>query len=329
MSTISVSWQKASGLVDDFSSERRELSRHISSLRSVKSYSSLRGFGYQSIFNTLGRVIDSLDDDKDHIKNLENGLSYVLREYDTSEKRISENIKHDEHDWGKSIIKTIMDGIGKAGIAGSIISTVYRLITGDQTAADYLKAIKSLIPGLGGIATVISKGGAEWASRLIGWNATDVSKSFLENWKNQFPTNTTSATKTIGTIAKWAGHLLTVVANGAENAEEFKGTGNTGRAIGETVFESAVDIGVGTACTAVAATVIAALAGTATAPALLVAGTGAVLYTGANELCKWASGGRDLGEVIADGICDGIENIGNAVRTNFNAFCNWGKALFA
>ena len=118
-------------------------------------------------------------------------------------------------------------------------------------------------------------------------------------------------------VTKWGGHLLTLAANAFENYDEFKGQeGMESRMVAETVLETATDIGLGMAATAVLASV------GAPAVAAGVIGVG-VVWVG-NEVCKWMTGGDDIGEVVSNLVCDGYEG----VKKGFNSMVQWGKSFF-
>ena len=138
-------------------------------------------------------------------------------------------------------------------------------------------------------------------------------------------------------VAKWAGYALTAVVNGIDNYNEYQEdvSMTVGRAVGETIVESAVDIGL-----SIGAGVLIAAALPATAPAILVGAAAAGVVWVGNEVCEWITGGRDLGEVAADFVCDSVEAVGNAVSnvadavadgvsTAWNGICNWAGGLFA
>ena len=49
MSTIYVAWKGVTDAIDEYSSERRELSDSIANLRSIKAYRCMSGYGFSSV----------------------------------------------------------------------------------------------------------------------------------------------------------------------------------------------------------------------------------------------------------------------------------------
>lgn len=128
-------------------------------------------------------------------------------------------------------------------------------------------------------------------------------ESFAKQFDFSLPEGATTADKVkLGT--KWAGYALTLISNGIDNYEEYKdGQISGGRAVAETAIETGVDIAISAAATAAVSAAAVALGATA-APAIAV-GIGAAAVTwAANGVCKWITGGKDIGEVVADAICD-------------------------
>ena len=113
----------------------------------------------------------------------------------------------------------------------------------------------------------------------------------------------------LSSFAKWGGTVLTVGSNLLENIEEFKGQdGKFERLVNETMIESTVDIALDVAAAA-GVTAAAAALGITSAPAVAVGAAAVGVTWAANGVCKWATGGRDIGEVAADLICDSQEFI--------------------
>ena len=222
--------------------------------------------------------------------------------------------------------------VGTVGAVGGIASGVGSLITGEGSAKDYISVSKYLIGAVGTGAVAIKNGGIEGIKYAVGLNDA-MDKIEIGSFGKGFNSSIAKQMDDLGfvksngkvgklkTATKWAGHILTVAANGIENYNEYQNDGITAeRAVKETVIESGVDIAIGIGATAVTTGVLSAL-GIAAAPAVLV-GAGAVAITvGANAVCKWATGGKDIGELVADTVCDigeGItelkEKAANAVR---------------
>lgn len=113
----------------------------------------------------------------------------------------------------------------------------------------------------------------------------------------------------LSSLAKWGGIVLTVGSNLFENIEEFKGQdGKFERLVNETMIESTVDIALDVVAAA-GVTAAAAALGITSAPAVAVGAAAVGVTWAANGVCKWATGGRDIGEWAADLICDSHELI--------------------
>lgn len=205
--------------------------------------------------------------------------------------------------------------VGNVGAVGGVISGIGSLVTRDGSAKDYITALKYFVSAAGNGAVAIGKGGAEGFRYATGMNdalakiqpgtfGKGVKSSIASQIDDLNFAKADGAAGKFKTATKWAGHILTVASNGVENYEEYKkGDISAGRAMGETVVESAVDIAVGIGATAVVTAGLSAL-GVVAAPAVLVGAGAAAITIGANAVCEWATGGKNLGEVAADFVCD-------------------------
>ncbi|MBP5282305.1 MAG: hypothetical protein J6Z22_07370 [Lachnospiraceae bacterium] len=198
--------------------------------------------------------------------------------------------------------------IGQAGIIGTFISTVGSMLTGDGELTDYLNLGKNLSDLVGGICGAVEH--SNWAEALFGLD--DGIKTVADQLDELNLGNATSTAGKAAVVAKWAGYAFTGLINLAENAEEFDGTGNYGRMVGETVFETATDIGLTIGATAAVSAGLTAL-GVVSAPAVVVGGLAVGVVWGANAICEWATGGRDLGEVVGDFAMDVVEGAGELI----------------
>lgn len=215
--------------------------------------------------------------------------------------------------------------VGNVGAVGGVISGTGTLLTGNGTVKDFVSAAKYFVSAAGNGAVAILKGGAEGAKYAVGWHdalakiqpdtfGKGVKASISSQVDDLDYVNAKGAAGKVRSATKWAGHLLTVASNGVENYYEWKENGiSSGRAVAETVVESAVDITVGIGATAVitagASAAAAALGTTIALPALAVGAGAAAITIGANAVCKWATakyGGeaKDLGEIAADAVCN-------------------------
>lgn len=334
MSSITVSWQGILSAANEYNDQRRELASCISRLRGVKSYRIMSGREFSSIYRVLGKVIDSLEDDKKNLKKLHEGLIAVKEEYTRYENKITE---HMEIKGAADVLDKVLDEvgwsvIGNAGIVGGLVSTIGSLSTSDWTVPDVLNAVDSLVSVIEGIApSVFGETEVNWANALtkealLGWDDAfenlDMSapdRAFMSSLNDDLFPNATTVGEKIAVGAKWAGAILTGAMNLCDNIEEFKGQdGKLGRILAETGVETAVDIGLGMVATA-GVTALAAAAGITAAPAVVAGAAATGVVWAANKVCKWVTGGKDIGEVAADAVCGGVEMIAEGC----NSFVKW------
>lgn len=355
MSSIRVNWQSAAVAVGEYASYRQEISSTIASVRSVRSYRCMTGPSFSSLYKLLDRIVSRLEDEKSDMRSLENGLSDVLKTYKQYEQKAAQQISGKtlqeenvetssgesadsgwEFPWGE-----FWKYISKGGIIGSAISAIGLVGTGPWSVQIGISSLKNILNAIGGISSTVAKGAdANWKEALFGLSdglsgldTSSASKTFTSSLAKQFGKDLsfTQATKIgdkikVGT--KWGGYLLSLVSNGFENYEEFADQEGSGsRMVAETVIETATDIGVGALATAGVSAAAAALVSAgviAGAPAIAI-GAGAVAVTwAANSVCEWVTGGKDIGEVAADLVCDTAEAIGDGI----GAVVDWGKSLF-
>lgn len=311
---------------------------------SIASRLAIHGAGSSTVRSSLRTIAQQFENESRSTKNLGQTLVTINNTYANAEKILTFDAKKDTFKWSN-----YWKVIGEVGIIGAVISTVGSIITGKWSGTTGFDTLKFAAKAIGGIAKAVSKGSkAKWGEALWGLsqpikdvaNFTGKGGYFVKSLTKQFTQDlgigkgnvpTTNAGK-VAVASKWAGHILTVAKNGFENFNEFKGTGNWGRGISETVIESAVDIGLGAVATAGVTAALGAL-GFVSAPALVVGGLATAAVVGANALCKWATGGRDIGEVVADAVCDTAEaavKVGkSAVKAAGKAVKNAGKAVSA
>ncbi len=228
--------------------------------------------------------------------------------------------------------------ISKAGLLGSGANILYKAFTGDEPLKSAVDVGKSINSFIGNVASAVGAK-EKWTDYILGFNnaldgldTSSAGAAFKSSWAKSFGKDLdyTGATKTADKLkvkTKWAGHIFKFISNGLENIEEAKsGDISAGRAVAETIIETGVDIAVDAAATA-AVSAAAVAFGFTSAPAIAI-GAGAVAVTwAANGVCKWATGGKDLGETVADAFCDISEGIGKAKNAAMSTISSWGKSL--
>lgn len=307
-----------------FSHNKKSLEKYRSSVQSIR-------VNYPEINRTLICIAREIENES----RLMYQMQLILEKSTSLYQRYEEKIRDytdgkQEKDEPKSLVDHIATWsnlwklVGNFGAVGGAVSGIASFITGSGSAKDNISASKYLVSALGTGVVAVSKGGSDGLRYVAGFNngldKIDTSsfgkaiKSSLGKQMDdlQFSKQSGGAGK-LKTATKWAGHVLTVAANGVENYNEFKEGGISGeRAVAETIVESAVDIGIGIGATAVstaAVSVIAGVLGVTAAPAVVVGLGAAAITIGANAICKWATGkfggeSKDLGEVAADFVCD-------------------------
>jgi len=346
--------KRVSGIEMELERERKNLEASCNIVSSVRRGNAFSGSAKQKIINALNTILREMEEEKRGFLRLEDSLAEIRQTYKMYEEKIARVEFGTSVQWGNDIIgNTIIGGgviteigdvvyedtekdsvwswgdtwnlISKLGIFGGVISTVGGTVTEDRHVLEFLKGITGVI---GDVASAWDKTDQIW-EYMFGLNDAFGGEIDMSSAKNAFTTSFkknftdlaldtgAEVTKKVEVVCKWAGHILTVVTNGFDNYDEYqekKGEGfSIGRAVAETTIESAADIGLGFAATAGITTIAAALGITA-APAVAVGIASAVVVWGVNGICKWATGGRDIGEVLADGVCDIAEGIGNGVK---------------
>lgn len=276
------------------------------------------------------------------LQRLSNGMESAAGIYDRYETKLKEpqtvqqaaaGEKNESPFWDN-----LFDIVGDTNALTSLITGIYHFAQGDA------KGVWGGVKDVSGVASNIlskigeTKGTADWAKELLGINKTEI-KSFSECLTDKLDDYKISGKGTAGkaaAVANWVQVGVSGILNGMENYDEFNGEMDA-RFWGETVIETAVDVGVGigvSAALTAAAGAVATAAGVAGAPALLIGAATGVVVWAANGVCKKITGGRDLGEVVADAVCDAadaatrcVKQIGkeitDSISTAWNSFCCW------
>ncbi len=210
---------------------------------------------------------------------------------------------------------TFFDAVGEIGPIGALGSIILNGIDGLDTAADWAGLAGDVWDFGWDIGEKAVKGFGEvkwkeWLGAALdkGSSAEKYLKRFAEN-ADDVLTDTFDGFKTAGGLVKEVGGIvLDAIGNGFENMEEYKsGEISKGRAIAETVMETAVDWGKDLA---LAATVGAAVGSIVPGPGTVVgvaSGVAVVLVSNAADaVCEWITG-KDVTELVSDAILDAEE----------------------
>ena len=224
------------------------------------------------------------------------------------------------------------------GIIGSGIATIGGLVTGKwSTGPDIAKTLLGGVKDVAKVTENIGKAASsssfDWKT-LFGLNAAITADSPTNFWQALAKEagkydmgNATKVGEKIAVGAKWAGSILTVVTTAVDNFTDKENS--TGRAIAETIGESAIKIGGGMLISAGVSAGLAAL-GFVGAPALAVGAITVGVTWGINALSK-AVFGKGAAELISDAVIDGSlwvgKKIGEAGKAIGNAASAAGKVI--
>lgn len=321
--------------------------RTIKSVReivsNIRDNCAVTGQNLGTVVNTLDNLMRTMDREVCAVKSMGKALQNIIGVYGACEQRLVGNAvqqkpvttgKTEEGAW---TWQDTWDLLAEGGIVGAGVSMIGNGITGERDGKTIINSGKYLNSIIGNAADAIAEGGTktEWTKYLFGTNdalsnlsTSSGSKAFVNSWEKQFYSdlsfkNTTGIADKVSVGTKWGGHVLNLLTNGWENYEEFQTDGiSAERAVAETVVETGVDIGLGALATAGVSAAAVALGFTA-APAFAI-GVGAALATWAvNGICKWLTGGDDLGEVTANVIC----GVGEMVNSLKKITAEWAKAF--
>lgn len=300
--------------------------------------------------------------------SMHSALDDILKSYDNTERAILSNLgvkeakeptvqadqqssnseeNKEEFDWSSLLWKTV----GNFGAVGKGLSTIGKFLTGDKsdakTWADAGSGFWKTGWKIGDAVKKCKKDpDVNWAKEVAGLNRN----SFLESIKksnlsagqramhgfNKEIKSTFREFKTTGGRVKQIGGIaISAVANGIDNYEEYKnGDISVGRAVAETVTETAVDWGkdllIGAAVTAGFAAIGIA------APAVVVGAATMAVSVAADWACEQVCGKKlteavsdavlDAGEALADGIKTGAKKVAEGVSSAWKGIAegwNW------
>lgn len=340
MSDISIKWAKADGLLSDLDKSQSQIFSAADRLKSECNMNCLRSWRGNQIGNRVRQIARDLDNERQNLRHLESGLRTILRLYGNCENNLLDS----------GLGSMFSEMIGEAGSIGTIEKIFQSLLDGNV-----LEVVQNLL-GLGENVEMWPSDGkpinAEWFKEVAGLStaeseellnnalglpngltqASDI-KSFLtthpvQSVKNLFseamkgevndwklPQGGGSKAEWAKSVCKWAGAAISTITSGIENYKEFDGF--SGRMLGETVVETATDIGVGmvvNGAVSAGAAAIAVAVGAAGAPAVVVGAATVAVTWALNWGCSKLTGGKDIGEVVGDFVCDTAEKIGDGAK---------------
>lgn len=215
--------------------------------------------------------------------------------------------------------------MGEEGFVGKTAAAWLNLSDEDKSALEKGLGLGKSGAGLVGVMASWMKNGmdeSEIAQYLFGWNTKNIPEG-MDFWKalkgeagDYLLENGDDMTKAarvgngLSVGAKWIGGVLSLAGSAVDNYEEYKsGEISGGRAVAETLTETAVDVGsdmlIGAGITAGAAAL-----GITAAPALVVGGIGVAAKWGLDCLCEslWD---KNFSETVSDGLLDMASGVGD------------------
>lgn len=342
----------------------RKLQSNLITVQNTRSNLGMRVKSSERINARIKNCIEELEREGISLRDLDRILGEALKLYNAAEKegQLSANkLKTPIEAYFTSpqifdYIKNIIGEFGDVGSAVSNIIGILALITGGtytvkelisglkgafSTSKDIIKIFETYNKykaGEKGIIDFFGLGAANLAdgiSQTAAWTEK-LSGTFVDKL-NPFE-KMDSGVHIAQNGLKAAGWVLTVAGNAISNKEEYEsGAISAGRAVAETVVESAIDIGTGI----VVGAAVTAISATVGAPVVLVGGVACLGGMAINAVCEHAFG-VGATELVSDAIIDTAENVGKAVgkaadavgkfadkaaKSVGNAVSNAGKAV--
>ena len=329
MSSIEITIRTARRVLDEYQGTERKLANSIDSLRSVRRSSRLSGSGFGSIFNSLDIAIRKLEEDNKKLNNLSSGLSSVIETYQSGEQDVASVFgSQPSIEWWTW--DDTWSVIGEFGAAGGIISTFGSLFTGGVTAGNLIGFLDDSISTVGGIVSSVADGDP------IDWLGFDLEKIEFHPLKDYDLGKAETVGDGIAVGVKWLSSIFTVAETAYENFNDEENT--AGRAVLETIGESAVKIGGGILIEGAIAAGAAALGVTA-APAVVTGLIAVGVTWGINAGFK-ALTGKEAAEAISDFVIDGAQQVyefgkdavsavGDAVTCVGDTISGWWNSAFS
>lgn len=306
-------------------------------------------------FETCGCVLD-LSRFYDTVDMLTSGLREIARQYSDTEQQVGSGLGREEDSESPSII-----GIFNPHILDRLLDELLSIADYRQLLAkmspvtaltalwsyiidpngDLPGALESFFSGMEGSFRILEKGAdAKWWD-FLGLNVLTDKELAEKTIGGQLDSLFT------GTAASdWmdrGSKIVTVISEFFENYEEWQsGAIDLERFFDETLVESAVNIGVDIAATALAAKIVAASAvAIGAAPAAVVVGIAAVGIAWAGNAVVEAVFDKPLDEIVSDFYCDtkeavedafeslgdlvgeGVQQVREGVSSMWDAICFW------
>lgn len=246
---------------------------------------------------------------------MSDGLQKAVSEYETHEQTICENASHGgpagimggkskDVDWSSVLWKFV----GEAGVVGKTVSAGYKFLTGDKTSrATWAGAIKDgwgIGWDVGDVVKTCRKDpSVSWAREIFGFNNKPIENLGLSGTFSKAIDDLRGSAGRAKQVKSIGGIVLSAAMNGISNYEEYQnGEISVGRAVAETVMETAVDwgknllIGLGVAAGLT-------LVGVTSAPAAVIGVATVAVSVGVDWLSQKITG-KKFTEAVSDAYLD-------------------------
>ena len=240
-------------------------------------------------------------------------------------------------DSGRMYLEFFKKFLGQFGAAGKPLVIWFKTSDDENNIVDNILFVgKGTVGAIGAIAAWMSQGMAadELADYLLGVNLKNIPKdtNFWKALQREFSEyvleNGDDATKAakvgnrLSVGAKWAGALLDLIGNAADNYSAYEsGDISGGRAVAETTTETVIDVGTDAAIGA-GLTALLTFFGITSAPAVAVGGGVIAVKWSLDSSFEYLFG-SDFSETISDGILDMGEYIWDSASQKWDEFSDY------
>ena len=333
MACLTVKWAPMASGTENIKNLSGRIDQAVDSIYSIRSSLSFSTGSAYEMKRRLLAISEDLSRQSQSLRAMGNVLAKARSRYMAAENKICGDRSESETDKGggkdtvspeTSILANFLTPLlGKFGIAGKTAVIWLTLMDDGKSGVEKGIAVGKNGVGMAGVIGSWMKSGMKGDEALdffLGINTKNIEKgiSFWDAFKKEASSyvfeNGDDMTKAarvgdkISVGAKWAGGILTLAGSAVGNYSEYKsGDISGGRAVAETVMETAVDIGADMAISA-GVTAAAAALGVTAAPAIAVAGVTVVAKWGLDCVCEsiW---GKSFTETTSDFVLDTGEKL--------------------
>ena len=372
MTCLTVRWASMDSGAEKFKNMPAHMDQIVSCVHSVRGGLSFSNQSSYEIKRRLQNISNELSRQSQTLRHMANVLEQARSRYSACEDQITGemsgggaslpdasifgnlaftllNDRLKNQDGSQNLLNELFLGIlGEEGAAGKTTAAWLNLLDEEKSALEKGIGVGKSGAGIAGIMASWMKNGmkeSEIAEYLFGWNTKNIPED-MDFWKAlkgeageyllENGDDMTKAAKVGDGLAvgvKWLGGVLSFAGSSVDNYEEYKsGEISGGRAVAETVTETAVDIGSDMLITA-GVTAGAAALGVTAAPAVVVGGVAVAAKWGLDCLCEslWdksftetvSDGLLDMGEAVADSVGKAATAVTDGVKSFWKSTTSW------